>query len=140
MNLVSQDFCFKCNSLEHGQFIVSAYDMYADGFVTEIRYIFPLKSDHLYLNFQSPPDVAAWLKLKFGNYLVERPKMNSSLKDLSEMLKKATMDDYIKQYQTSNVPDYFDIHLKKYSLEDSMKSVEIEKMLKKTRRDGWEIF
>lgn len=107
MELISQDFCFRCNSLVHGRFIVDCNDMYPTGEIIEVKYVFPLKTDHLYLNFRSPEDTATWLKLKYGGALIERPapKPVDSVFTQMKMIKKKAM----YQNEWDNKKIYFDL-------------------------------
>lgn len=108
MEKISMDFAFKKNSIQHGQFLVECHETCPDIEVKEVTLFYPAASlsGNIVVNVDAPDDLAVVLKLRFGQYIKERPPTikNDHQFGMSEISKKL-----YTSYKKDNYNRYFDL-------------------------------
>lgn len=104
--LISQDFEFNMMSRAYAEFLLECSNSYPEGRVERVPSGLYLNKDQntIQVNFQSPENVAVFLKLKFGAYLRERPvpKPQDDYEIMKELRKLAGLYDINEKYYKSD--------------------------------------
>jgi len=117
-----QDFKFKKLSIELGQFLVTINEIYPEVVIEDASKFYEFNPSHEFISIQVPEEVAVLLKLKFGDYLIERPLPPEEgwLRKFKDRLDDRERDWFKREFKN---------HYKKFNNDFSRVEKELKKLI-----------